>query len=150
MFVVAFGALLVDQLAQLVSRIPDLIDSALVVGERDVLDGADPGVAALVDRRGGDLDFGSLAAEFGPNLLGIVTSFLGSVFGLFTFALFAFYFSADMPDWNAGSPACSRRGRRASSRNVWHLTAQKTGSYVGARVMLALRQQRLHRHRVRR
>ena len=96
-FVVAFGALLVDQLTELISRIPDLIDSAIAWVNSTFSTSFTPGLAARVHRRRRrrGLDFGRAGQEFGPNLLGIVTSALGSVFGLFTFALFAFYFSAD-------------------------------------------------------
>ena len=87
---------------------------------------------------GGDLDFGSLAAELGPNLFGIVTSILGSVFGLFTFALFAFYFSADMPRLERWVARLFPARAQGVVQDVWHITAQKTGSYVGARVILAL------------
>lgn len=136
-FVVAFGALLVDQLAQLVSRIPDLIETGLAwVNSTFSMSLTLEGVLSSVG--GGDIDFGSIAAQLGPNLLGVLSSILGSVFGLFTFALFAFYFSADMPRlerWLTGLfPA---RSQRVVS-DVWNITAQKTGGYVGARVVLAL------------
>ncbi len=136
-FIVAFGALLVDQLGQLVVRIPDLIDSALS-WVNSTFSMALTQESVLSSIGGGDLDFGSLAAELGPNLFGIITSILGSVFGLFTFALFAFYFSADMPRlerWVAGLFPARAQG---IVQDIWHITAQKTGSYVGARVILAL------------
>jgi predicted PurR-regulated permease PerM len=137
LFIVAFGALLVDQMSQLVVRIPDFIDSALAwVNSTFSLTLTQESVLESIG--GADLDFGSLAAELGPNLFGILFSILGSVFGLFTFALFAFYFSADMPRlerWVAGLFPTRAQG---VVQDVWHITAQKTGSYVGARVILAL------------
>lgn len=136
-FIVAFGALLVDQLGQLVVRVPDFIDSALAwVNSTFSMTLTQESVLESIG--GSDLDFGSLAAELGPNLFGIITSILGSVFGLFTFALIAFYFSADMPRlerWIAGLFPARAQG---VVQDVWHITAQKTGSYVGARVILAL------------
>ena len=136
-FVVAFGALLLDQLTQLVSRIPALIDSALAWANRTFsMSMTQEDVLASVG--GGDVDFGSLAAQIGPNLFGIVTSVLGSVFGLFTFALFAFYFSAAMPSLERWVTSLFPSRSQGVVANVWHLTAQKTGDYVGARVLLAL------------
>jgi predicted PurR-regulated permease PerM len=140
-FVVAFGALLVDQVTELISRIPDLIDSALewfnatfsTTFTQDSLLASIGGGG-----NGGDIDFAALATEFGPNLLGIVTSALGSVFGLFTFALFAFYFSAAMPALERWVTSLFPTRSQGVVRNVWHLTAEKTGNYVGARVILAL------------
>jgi predicted PurR-regulated permease PerM len=136
-FVVAFGALLVDQVAQLVSRVPDLIDSALAwVNSTFSLTLTQEQILSSVGFE--DLDFASLATSLGPNILGFVTSVLGSVFGLFTFGLFAFYFSADMPRLERWLTGLFPSRSQGVVRNVWHLTAQKTGSYVGARVVLAI------------
>jgi predicted PurR-regulated permease PerM len=139
-FVVAFGALLVDQVTELISRIPDLIDSGLewfnatfsTTFTQDSL------LASIGGGGDEDIDFAALAKEFGPNLLGIVTSALGSVFGLFTFALFAFYFSATMPALERWVTSLFPSRSQGVVRNVWHITAEKTGNYVGARVILAL------------
>ena len=137
-FVVAFGALLVDQLTQLVTRIPDLIDSAIMwANETFSTEFTQEALLSSVGG-GGDVDFGSIAAQLGPSLLGYVTSFLGSVFGLFTFGLFTFYFSARMPDLERWVTSLFPTRSQAVVANVWHLTAQKTGGYVGARVVLAL------------
>ena len=137
-FVVAFGALLVDQVTELISRIPDLIDSGLewVNSTFSTTFTQDSLLSSIGG--GGDLDFAALATEFGPNILSIVTSALGSVFGLFTFALFAFYFSAAMPALERWITSLFPSRSQHVVRNVWHLTAEKTGSYVGARVVLAL------------
>jgi predicted PurR-regulated permease PerM len=137
-FIVAFGALLVDQVTELISRIPDLIDSALA-WVNSTFSATFTQESLLSSITGGvNLDFAALAAEFGPNLLGIVASALGSVFGLFTFALFAFYFSATMPALERWITSLFPSRSQGVVRNVWHLTAEKTGSYVGARVVLAL------------
>lgn len=136
-FVAAFGALLVDQVTQLISRIPDLIDSGLEwVNSRFSTTFTQDSLLSTIS--GGEVDFAGLATEFGPNLLGIITSALGSVFGLFTFALFAFYFSATMPALKRWVTSLFPSRSQGVVRNVWHLTAEKTGSYVGARVVLAL------------
>ena len=137
-FIVAFGALLVDQITQLISRIPDLIDSGLewVNSTFSTTFTQDSLLSSIGG--GGEIDFAALATEFGPNILSIVTSALGSVFGLFTFALFAFYFSAAMPALERWITSLFPSRSQHVVRNVWHLTAEKTGSYVGARVVLAL------------
>jgi predicted PurR-regulated permease PerM len=138
-FVVAFGALLVDQLTQLVTRIPDLIDSTLTwVNTTFSTEFTRTGILSSIGGGGQEVDFGSIAARLGPSLLGYVTSFLGSVFGLFTFGLFTFYFSARMPELERWVTSLFPTRSQAVVANVWHLTAQKTGGYVGARVVLAL------------
>jgi predicted PurR-regulated permease PerM len=135
LFVLAFGSLLVDQLSQLVSRIPDLIDSALAFVNTNfhqslTLEGILSGVG------GGSVDFGTIAKTIGGNLFGILSSVLGSVFGLFTFALFAFYFSAQMPQLQRWIASLFPARQQGIVGNVWRLTAEKTGGYVGARVVL--------------
>jgi predicted PurR-regulated permease PerM len=135
LFIAAFGSLLVDQLSQLVSRIPELIDSALTFVNTNfnqslTLEGILAGV-------GGDsVDFGTIAKTIGGNLFGILSSVLGSVFGLFTFALFAFYFSAQMPQLQRWIASLFPARQQGIVGNVWRLTAEKTGGYVGARVVL--------------
>ncbi|MDQ5973586.1 MAG: hypothetical protein QG661_795 [Actinomycetota bacterium] len=135
-FVVAFGSLLIDQLTQLIVRIPELVDSALTwINQRFGTDLDQKQVLASFG--GGDTDFGSLATAVGSNLIGIVSTVFGTFFGLFTFGLFTFYFSASMPrlqEWVARLFPTRVQGVVG---NVWRLTAQKTGSYVGARVVLA-------------
>jgi predicted PurR-regulated permease PerM len=134
-FVLAFGSLLVDQLAQLVSRIPALIDSALAFvnstfNQSLTLEGILAGVG------GGGVDFGSLAQTIGGNLFGVLSSVLGSVFGLFTFGLFTFYFSAQRPQLQTWIAGLFPRRQQGIVQNVWRLTAEKTGGYVAARVVL--------------
>ena len=134
-FVLAFGSLLVDQMAQLVSRIPTLIDSAINFvnshfNQSLTLEGILTGIGL------GNLDFGSIAQTIGGNVLGVLSSVLGSIFSIFTFALFTFYFSAQMPQFEAWIVGMFPARQQGIVRNVWNLTAQKTGGYVGARVVL--------------
>jgi predicted PurR-regulated permease PerM len=138
-FVVAFGTLLVDQLSQLITRIPDLIDAAISwLNSTFSLSLRKESVLSSIGGGGGATDFGALAADLGPTVLGVVSSLLGSLFGLFTFALFAFYFSADMPRLERWITSLFPARSQAVVADVWHLTARKTGGYVGARVILAL------------
>lgn len=140
-FIVAFGALLVDQVTQFISRIPELVDAAVAwvnstfsaeLSSEDILASIGGGSGS------GQADFGSIATTLGPSLFGYVTSFLGSVFGLFTFVLFTFYFSASMPQLQRWVTSLFPSRSQAVVSNVWQLTAQKTGGYVGARIVLAL------------
>jgi len=134
-FAVAFGALLVDQLSQLIARIPALVDSALswvnsTFSQSLTLESILSSVGA------GNLDFGSIASKVGINLFGLLSSALGSIFSLFTFGLFTFYFSAQMPQLQVWVARLFPAKTQALVGNVWRITAQKTGGYVGARVVL--------------
>jgi predicted PurR-regulated permease PerM len=135
LFVVAFGGLLVDQLSQLIARIPDLIDSALAwvnstFSQSLTLDSILSSIGAA------NLDFGSIASKVGVNVFGLLSSALGSIFGLFTFGLFTFYLSAQMPQLQVWVARLFPAKTQGLVGDVWRLTAQKTGGYVGARVVL--------------
>ena len=136
LFIVAFGSLLVDQLSQFVERIPDLIDGVLDwvnktfnqhLTREDILKSFDIETS----------DITSMAAKVGVNVLGVLTSIVGSVFGIFTFALFTFYLSADMPRLKRWVCQLFPTRHQGIVENVWTITAEKTGGYVGARVVLA-------------
>lgn len=136
LFIVAFGSLLVDQLSQFVERIPDLIDGVLDwvnktfnqhLTREDILKSFNIETS----------DITSMAAKVGVNVLGVLTSIVGSVFGIFTFALFTFYLSADMPRLKRWVCQLFPTRHQGIVENVWTITAEKTGGYVGARVVLA-------------
>ncbi|MDP2287005.1 MAG: AI-2E family transporter [Actinomycetota bacterium] len=136
LFLVTFGALLVDQLSQFVDRIPDLIDGVLSwinetfsqsISQQDILDSFN------IDSS----DITSIATKLGVNVLGFLSSVVGSVFGVFTFALFTFYLSADMPRLKRWVCQLFPTRHQGIVENVWSITAEKTGGYLGARVVLA-------------
>jgi predicted PurR-regulated permease PerM len=136
-FVVAFGSLLVDQLAQLIVRIPALIDGAFAWVNSHFNTSFSPDTV-LASLGGGSKapDFGGIASSIGSNVFGVLSTVLGSVFGLFTVGLFTFYFSADMPRFQTWIGRLFPPRSRGVVETVWRLTAQKTGGYVGARVVL--------------
>jgi predicted PurR-regulated permease PerM len=135
-FLLAFGRLFLDQIVQFISGIPDFIDRVLE-GVNERFDTEFTRDALLSSISVSSEDFAQIAADIGLNILGILGSVLGSFFGLFTFALFTFYLSADMPRlerWIAGLfPARIQD----VVMTAWSVTAQKTGAYIGARVVLA-------------
>jgi predicted PurR-regulated permease PerM len=135
-FFLAFGALFVQQLAQLIELLPTYLDQALewvndtfsmALTTESVLES----VSLTPDK------LAAAAGAIGVSLLGVLGSAVGTVFSMFTFAMFIFYLSAQLPQlerWVAGLfPA---RSQMLVAR-VWSLTLEKTGGYVGARVVLA-------------
>jgi predicted PurR-regulated permease PerM len=134
-FVLAFGSLLVDQLSQLVSRVPDIVRAALDFVNRTF--DQQLTVQGILDSIGfGNLDFGSLAKSIGGNLFSILASVLGSVFGVFTFALFTFYLSAQGPQLQEWVARLFPARTQSVVSDIWRITAEKTGGYVAARVVL--------------
>ncbi len=135
-FAVLFGKLFLDQLVQIVEALPQLTDSVinfvnqkfgLTVSLDQVLESA-----GLTNAR-----IAELATGIGGGLLGLLGSIVGSVFGLFTFGLFTFYLSADAPRFRRWIAGVFPARIQAVVVNVWDITAEKTGGYIGARVVLA-------------
>jgi predicted PurR-regulated permease PerM len=135
-FFLAFGALFVQQLAQLVELLPTYVDRALAwVNDTFSTSLTTDSVLESVNLTPDKL--AAAAGTIGVSVLGLLGSTLSTVFSMFTFAMFIFYLSAEMPQlerWVAGLfPA---RNQMLVAR-IWSLTLEKTGGYVGARVLLA-------------
>ncbi len=136
LFVVAFGRIFVDQLAELVRSIPDLIRGGFdwVNGHfgtayraEDVLSSLNIGPGTIAQ----------YASQIAGGLVGVLGSIVGSVFGLFTFGLFAFYLSADSPRLRHWVASILPPRRQEVAMRIWDVTAEKTGNYVAARIVLA-------------
>lgn len=131
-----FGQLVVEQVANLVRSVPDLaygvlewVNRTFGTGYRmqDLLASID----LSPERAAG------VAGDLAGGVLAVVGSVLGAVATFFTFSLLLFYLSADGPRlrrWIASlfPPAVQR-----TTLVVWDTTAEKTGRYVAARVVLA-------------
>ena len=135
-FVYAFGQLFVDQVAQLLMGLPDLVNKVMdMVNQRMGTQYDVPTILAQLNIQP------SQVAQYAGAVLGGVLGILGSVFGtffsLFTFALFTFYFSADGPRFRRYVASLFPQKYQQHAVDVWDITALKTGNYVGARVILA-------------
>ncbi|MBM3687602.1 MAG: AI-2E family transporter [Actinobacteria bacterium] len=136
LFFAAFGALLVDQIIEIIESLPVLAASALewfnqtfstAYTQEEILAQVGLDQAAIQ----------SIATEAAKGIFGFATSLLGGLFGLFTLGLIAFYLSADGPRLRKYIASMLPSGSRAVFLNVWDITADKTGRYVAARVILA-------------
>lgn len=135
-FGVAFGALFVDQVAQLIAQIPALIDAALAWANQKM--GTNYQVLDILQAANlSPAQFATYSTQILGGVLGLLGSVLGSVFGLFTFALFTFYLSADGPRLRSYLASLFPPRSQSMAMQVWDTTAQKTGQYVAARVILA-------------
>ena len=136
LFSAAFGNLLFNQIAELLQSLPGILDSAL---------------AWFNQRTNSNYEIVDLweqlnltpakSAEYAATVLQGVVGLLGSValgfFGLFTFGLFTFYLSADSPRFRRYIRSLFSPRFQPVVQQVWNITAEKTGNYVAARVILA-------------
>ncbi len=123
-FLAVFGALLVNQLAELVDALPGTVQTAIAWSNRTLGTTFRPDAVTsslhLTPQRIQDL-----AQRFTPGVFGVLSKLMGLVFQGFTLLLFAFYMSAEGPQLRAtlsrGFPPSTRRccstcGRSRSTR----------------------------------
>lgn len=136
-FIAIFGNLLFNQIAELVRALPGLLDSAIAwVNQRT---NSQYKIADLWEQ----LNISpSQSAQYATTVLSGVVGVVGSLalgfFGLFTFALFTFYLSADASRFRRYCTSLFPPKYHSLTNEIWDTTAKKTGNYVAARVILAV------------
>lgn len=131
-----FGQLIVTQVAGLVATVPDLAADLLAwVNERF-------GTEYTMDQLVSNIDLSpERAAGYANQIAGGVLAVLGSIAGavasFLIFALLLFYLSADGPRLRRWIASLFPSRIQEATLVVWDTTAEKTGRYVTARVVLA-------------
>lgn len=136
LFSVMFGSLFVSQVAQLLEGLPKLVERALAYANERM--GTQYQARDILTQ----LNITpSQVAGYTSQVLGGVLMILGTVvgglFSIFTFGLFTFYFSADGPRLRRYMASLFPQRLQPVAVSVWDVTAEKTGGYVAARVILA-------------
>lgn len=131
-----FGNLVVQQVTNLVEAIPDLVDRALAfVDEQFGVQYSLDDLLKQVQKNA------SSAANIAGNVAGGILSFVGALAGavgtFFIFALMLFYLSADGPRLRRWIASLFPPKAQEATLVVWDTMAEKTGRYVGARLLLA-------------
>jgi len=132
----AFGALFVDQIAQLLKALPDLVDD-IIKWVNNRFNSNYQAQDVLTQLNITPSDVAGYASQVVGGLLGLLGSIVGSFFGLFTFALFTFYFSADGPRFRLYFASLFPQKIQPQAMQVWSITQEKVGGYVAARIILA-------------
>jgi predicted PurR-regulated permease PerM len=135
-FVAVFGALLVDQLAQLVSALPGAVADVVRWANRTFDTTFDPNdiVASLQLT---PVRVQQLVQDLTPGLVGILSSLVGVVFQALTFLLFAYYMSAQGPALRATVSTWFPPRHQRVIATVWEIAVDKTGGYLLSRLVLA-------------
>jgi len=135
-FVAVFGALLVNQLAQLVDALPRTVGTSVhwvnstfgTTFKRQDVNGS----LKLTPTR-----IQQLAQQLTPGLFGVLSKLMGLVFQGFTLLLFAFYMSAEGPALRATVSRGFPPKHQQVLLTVWEIAVHKAGGYVISRLILA-------------
>jgi predicted PurR-regulated permease PerM len=136
-FLGVFGALLVTQLGELVTALPDVVRSVVAeVNRRFGTDLAPDEIVTALNLAPDRLQ--DLAGRLAPGLLGVLTSVVGVVFQFFTFLLFGYYMSAQGPALRDTVSRWFPPRQQRVIATVWQIAVEKTGGYVLSRAVLAV------------
>jgi predicted PurR-regulated permease PerM len=135
-FVVAVGAVLVDQFANLVDEAPGYIEDIEAWAERnfDVEIETDDLLAEF--QEGGSVQ--QLATELADDILRVGARVVSGVFGALTVTLFTFYLVADAPRLRRTICSVLRPDHQREVLRAWSIAIEKTGGYLYSRALLAL------------
>jgi predicted PurR-regulated permease PerM len=136
-FFAAFGALLVNQLADLLQALPDVVEDS--VGWVNSTFDTDLRAADIVDSLQLTPErIQQLAQELTPGVVGVVTALIGAVFQTLTFLLFAYYMSAQQPALRRTVASWFPPRHQRVISTVWEIAVEKAGGYVVSRLVLAV------------
>jgi predicted PurR-regulated permease PerM len=131
-----FGQLIVEQVANLVRSVPEIA--------QQTLDWANSrfGTSYTIDDLLANVDLSSeraasVAGQVAGGVLAVLGSIAGAVGTFFIFALLLFYLSADGPRLRRWIASLFPPRVQEGTIVVWDTMAEKTGRYVGARLVLA-------------
>jgi predicted PurR-regulated permease PerM len=135
-FFALFGQLIVAQVTNLVQSVPDLAQDLLAwVNRRFGTDYELDDLLASIDLSSERV--AGVAGQVAGSVLTVLGSVAGGVASFFMFALFLFYLSADGPRLRRWIASLFPPRIQQTTIVVWDTMAEKTGRYVGARVVLA-------------
>src|SRR3954453_10938566 len=136
-FLAVFGALLVDQLAELVSALPDAVADVVRWANRAFGTTFQPDdIVTSLQLTPARVQ--QLVQDLTPGLVGILSELVGLVFQGLTFLLFAYYMSAQGPTLRATVSTWFPPRPQRVIATVWEIAVDKTGGYLLSRLLLAV------------
>ncbi|QGG96131.1 AI-2E family transporter [Actinomarinicola tropica] len=129
------GRLLVEQVADLIDRMPEYIEQVQDWANRtfELELEADELIAEF--QEGGRAQ--EIATQMAGNIFEISSRILGTVFNLLTILLFTFYLVADGPRLRRALCSALRPDLQREVLKVWEIAIAKTGGYIYSRALLA-------------
>jgi predicted PurR-regulated permease PerM len=136
-FLLAIGAVVVDQVNQFIDRAPEYAqDAADFVNERFDANVSVEELQEELTREDGPVQ--SLATQLAGNALGIGASALGVLFRMLAIGLFTYYLVADGPRFRRTVCSFLPASRQRRVLETWEIAIDKTGGYLYSRALLAL------------
>jgi predicted PurR-regulated permease PerM len=135
-FAAVFGALLVNQLSQLVTALPGSVGEVVLWVNRTFSTTFEPSeVVSSLHLTSARVQ--GLVQDLAPGIVGILSTLVGLVFQALTFLLFAYYMSADGPRLRATVSTWFPPRHQRVIATVWEIAVDKTGGYLLSRLLLA-------------
>jgi predicted PurR-regulated permease PerM len=135
-FVGSMGALLATQINELITKLPERIESTRVWLDEQFNIQVD--TDELVRQFQADGRAARWATTVAQNLLDFGAAALGVVFQGLAVVLFTFYLTADGPRLRRSICSVLPQDRQREVLRVWELATDKTGAYLASRVILAV------------
>ncbi|GAA4866519.1 AI-2E family transporter [Kitasatospora terrestris] len=136
-FVTALGTLLVDQVTQISTRLPHLLEDLINWVNRTFHQ--DFSLSELQHRV--LQDSGTIeryAQQAADNIWGVSSTVIGGLFRAFTVGLFTFYFTAEGPRVRRTVCSLLPPAQQAEVLRAWEIALAKTGGYLYSRALLAV------------
>ncbi|GAA2748922.1 AI-2E family transporter [Kitasatospora cinereorecta] len=136
-FVTALGTLLVDQVSQIATRLPHLLENLIDWINRTFHQ--DVSLSQLqhqVLKDSGTIE--GYAQQAADNVWGVSSTVIGGLFQAFTVGLFTFYFTAEGPRVRRTVCSLLPPEHQGEVLRAWEIALAKTGGYLYSRALLAL------------
>lgn len=133
-FFAVFGTILAEQVAQLLTTLPDALSRVTDWANRTFDTNFKTGDDLLHITPDTIRD---LAQRFTPGVLGVVSTLVGTLFQLLTILLFVFYMSAEGPQMRRTISSWFPARQQKVIAEVWETSVEKAGGYVVSRLILA-------------
>ncbi|MFG2821930.1 AI-2E family transporter [Kitasatospora sp. NPDC048365] len=136
-FLTALGTLLVDQVTQISTRLPHLLEDLINWVNRTFHQ--DFSLSELQHRV--LQDSGTIeryAQQAADNIWGVSSTVIGGLFRAFTVGLFTFYFTAEGPRVRRTVCSLLPPAKQAEVLRAWEIALAKTGGYLYSRALLAV------------
>jgi predicted PurR-regulated permease PerM len=132
LFLVAFGALVVEQVVAIARSLPDLVASTAVW----LKDSFGLDLNEEAKKAAGNLT--SFGGTIASTALSIGATIVGSIFTVFTIALFGFYIAAEGPALRRNVCSLLPESSQREVLRVWGIAVNKTAGYLYSRGLLAI------------